>query len=108
MAETTILKAADIEAAKKAIMDYSAKCIDIFSRMDNSIKKLTATGAGFNGDSSEGYIEFFKKITPALTTNLYDDASSLMKGLSSMLDGIKETLLDQEDHNLGDANRNAV
>lgn len=107
MAETTVLKAANIEAAQKAVTDYKATCTDIFTRMQGTISSLTAAGAGFNGDSSNGYNEFFTKITPALTTNLYEDNNSLMMGLHAMLGGIKETLLDQEDPALGNANRNA-
>lgn len=106
----TLLKAADVTAAKQAITNYRDECNRIYTNMEQTISALTALGSGgFNGDSANGYNEFFTKVAPNVTTKV--EASSLqalIDGLNEILDQIKTSLLDTEDPDLGDANRNAI
>lgn len=103
----TILKAEDIENTKGAITTYKTTCIDLYVQLEAEIANLTSTGAGFNGDSAVGYNEFFTNIKKALKENLTDEETSLMAGLTKILDSIKQSLLDDVDPSLGNANRNA-
>jgi len=107
MAESSVLKAANIDAAIAAVTTYVNACEPIFSKLEATISNLTAQGAGFNGDSSAGYNDFFQQIKPALTTNLTAPDESLTASIKKMLEGIKDALLDQVDPGLGQANRNA-
>ena len=99
----TILKEADILDAQTAITTYKTECDSCYEQLKSTIDSLTVSGSNFNGDSSDGYNEFFTAITPALTTNL----EALTQNLTQMLDGIREMLLDTVDPGLGNANRQA-
>lgn len=103
----TILKAEDIENTKQAINTYKTTCSTLYTQLETEIINLTSAGAGFNGDSAVGYNEFFTNIKKALKENLIDEETSLMAGLSKILDSIKESLLDDVDPSLGKANRDA-
>ena len=99
----SVLKEQNITDAQTALTNYWNTCDGLYKQLQGTITQLTTQGAGFNGDSADGYNEFFVKVTPTITTNL----QSLTTDLSNMLKGIKEALLETEDPGLGDANRNA-
>lgn len=99
----SILKEQNITDAQAALTNYWNTCDGLYNHLQSTIEQLTAQGASFNGDSADGYNEFFKKITPTITTNI----QSLTEDLSKMLKGIKEALLESADQGLGDSNRNA-
>jgi len=102
MAESTVLKVADIDASKNAVTTYVSTSSDIFAKLQSAVTGL-AGDAKFVGDASNGYTYFFDQVKPALTTNL----TSLTDSLTKMLEGIQDALLGQVDPGLGKANRDA-
>ncbi len=105
--QNVILKEDDVNAVKAAVEKYKTTSQDLFNKLESSINTLTSAGAGFNGDASVGYIEFFQQIRPLLTTKLNSENESVMATVSQLIDGIKETLLNQVDPDLGKKNKNA-
>lgn len=105
---STVLKVADIQAAKNALQNYITTCNEITGNLESEINNLTAQGSNFNGDSSMGYLEYFEHIKRALNTNLVNPDTSLTNTLDRILDSVNESLLNQVDPGLGNANRNAV
>jgi hypothetical protein len=76
-------------------------CNGIYQSFHGTMTSLT--NSNWNGDGAEGCKEFFNgTVTPALT----DGISSIAKALADILANIQDTLLDQLDPQLGDANRN--
>lgn len=99
----TALTATIVENAKSAIDTYISTATQNFQELDNLIKTLT--GSEFKGDAANGYVTFYtNRIVPALTTNLTEPGSSLTASLKSMLDNIKQSLLDTVDQQLGQQN----
>lgn len=105
---STNLKASDIDAAITAVDNYANTCNDIFAKLQNTITTLTAPGGGFNGDSAEGYNDFFTQLRLVLTDRLTAPDGSLSSNLKKLLREIKEALLDTVDPNMGNQNRNAA
>ena len=97
----SILTYANIADATSAIETYVSTCNGIYQSFHGTMTSLT--NSNWNGDGAEGCKEFFNNtVTPALT----DGISSIAKALADILANIQDTLLDQLDPQLGDANRN--
>jgi len=100
----SILTNAIVVNAKTSVSDYVKEAEALYSELANLISQLTSEN--FMGDAAEGYKEFFNtKATPALVENLTDPSNSVTAGINSMLDSIKEQLLDTVDSQLGEINR---
>ena len=100
----SILTSAIVVNAKSSVSDYVNTAQQLYSDLQQLINTLTADN--FTGDASDGYKEFFQsKATPALVENLTEPGNSLTAGIQSMLDSIKEQLLDTVDPQLGQINR---
>ncbi|MBR1481562.1 MAG: hypothetical protein IJ598_01195 [Ruminococcus sp.] len=101
----SILSNAMIVNAQSSVSTYVTTAQELYSELQTVINNLTA--AGFMGDASNGYREFFTtKATPALVNNLTEPQGSLTAGINSMLTTIKEQLLDTVDPGLGKLNQN--
>ncbi len=103
MANSVVLKESNIVDAQKALKDYQNTCEALYTKLEGTIRELTAKGAGFNGDAADGYNEFFSQIAPEFKEKL----NELMENLASILASIKESLLENTDPGLGDSNRKA-
>lgn len=100
----SVLTSAIIVNAKSSVSTYVSEANALYGELQQLITNLT--GSNFMGDAAEGFKEFFNtKATPALVANLTEPGSSVTAGLDSMLDSIKEQLLDTVDPQLGDINR---
>jgi len=100
----SILTSAIIVNAKSSVSTYVTTAQGLFDELSALINTLTASN--FMGDSAEGFKEFFNtKAKPVLVDNLTEPGTSITAGISSMLDSIKEQLLDTVDPSLGDLNR---
>ena len=101
----SVLSTQNIEDAKAAIAAYITTCDSLFGELQGVINGLTAQGADFNGQASDGYMHFFlNPVTRALTDNLTAPGTSISHKLVLMLDGIGDALLGQADPALGRAN----
>lgn len=101
---TTALSTNDIEAAIAAAENLRAELQSLFEKLDSTIRDLT--GSDFIGDGAEGYMEFFTaKIQPALRDNLFEDDSSLISALKTILQNIQDQLIASVDPALGQNNR---
>lgn len=100
----SILTSAIVADAKSSVDAYVATAQALYEELASVINTLTSTN--FIGDASEGYKDFFMgRATPALTDNLTDPTASITAGINSMLDSIKQQLLDTVDPQLGEINR---
>ena len=100
----SILTSAIIVNAKNSVATYISTAQGLYDELSSLINSLTSSN--FMGDAAEGYKDFFtNKATPAWVDNLTEPGSSITAGLNSMLDSIKEQLLDTVDPQLGDINR---
>jgi uncharacterized protein YukE len=96
----SILTHANIADAVNAIETYVSTCNGIYQSLHGTLTNLT--NSNWNGDGAEGCKVFYNStVTPALTEQL----SSITKALADILANIQDTLLDQLDPQLGDANR---
>ncbi|SFC28749.1 hypothetical protein [Ruminococcus albus] len=101
----SVLTAAIVADAKSSVDNYVATANTLYEELSSIITNLTSNS--FIGDAADGYKEFFNsKATPALTDNLTDPTASLTAAINSLLDMIKEQMLDTVDPQLGDINRN--
>lgn len=100
----TVLTTDNISDAKAAIKVYRTTCEEIFKKLQSDITSLT--GSDFIGEASNGYVEFFNQITPALTTNLTGTSESVTSMLESLLTAV-EQMISPVDPELGTANKNA-
>ncbi|MBR1393327.1 MAG: hypothetical protein IJ561_05780 [Ruminococcus sp.] len=100
----SILSSAIIVNAKTSVSTYVTTAQGLFDELSSVINNLTASG--FIGDASNGFQEFFTtKVTPVLQANLTEPGTSITAGITSMLDSIKEQLLDIVDPQLGEINK---
>jgi len=100
----SILTSAIVVNAKSSVQTYVTTAQGLYDELSKLIDTLTASN--FMGDAAEGYKDFFlSKATPALRENLTEPGSSVTAGINSMLDSIKEQLLDTVDPQLGEINR---
>ena len=100
----SILTNAIVVNAKSSVANYVSTTQALYEELAGVISQLTADD--FIGDAAEGYKTFFNdKVTPALVTNLTEPSGSITAGINSMLDSIKEQLLDTVDSQLGEINR---
>ncbi|SDA23138.1 hypothetical protein SAMN02910447_02290 [Ruminococcus sp. YE71] len=100
----SILTSAIIVNTKSSVSTYVTTAQGLYDELQTLINNLTSSN--FMGDASDGFKDFFNsKATPALVANLTEPGSSITAGLQSMLDSIKEQLLDTVDPQLGDINR---
>ncbi len=100
----SILTSSIIVNAKSSVSNYVTTAQGLYDELSNIINTLRSSG--FMGDGSDGFNDFFNsKATPALVENLTEPGSSITAGIDSMLDSIKEQLLDTVDPQLGDINR---
>jgi hypothetical protein len=100
----SILSTAIITEAKNSVSTYITTAQALFDELSSVISSLT--GSGFIGDASTGYLDFFNnKAKPVLVDNLTEPGGSITAGINSMLDSIKQQLLDTVDPKLGDINR---
>ena len=100
----SILTSAIIVNAKDSVQTYVTTAQALYDELSALINQLT--GNSFIGDASTGFKDFFTtKATPVLADNLTEPGKSITAGLNSMLDSIKEQLLDTVDPKLGDINR---
>ena len=101
----SILSSAMIVNAQSSVSNYVATTQELYSELQSIINNLTA--AGFMGDAANGYKELFTtKATPAPVGNLNEPQGSLTAGINSMLETIREQLLDTVDPGLGKLNQN--
>ncbi|MBR6102525.1 MAG: hypothetical protein IKP95_08865 [Ruminococcus sp.] len=100
----SILTSAIIVNAKSSVSTYVTTAQALYDELSSLIGTLTSTN--FMGDAATGFKDFFTtKATPVLVDNLTEPGQSITAGLQSMLDSIKEQLLDTVDPSLGDINR---
>ena len=107
MANNTILKTEDISEAKTKVGAYRTTCDDLFVKISNELTQLTSPGAGFNGASAVGYMDFFAQVTPILTKQLTAPTESVTGLLDQILDAVGNALLENVDNQLAASNRNA-
>ena len=101
----SILTSAIIVNAKNSVSTYVSTAQGLYDELQALINNLTSSN--FMGDASDGFKDFFtSKATPALVANLTEPGTSITAGIDSMLDSIKEQLLDTVDPKLGEINRN--
>ena len=98
----SILSTQNIQDAKGAVATYISTCQSLFSQLEAELNKLTPSN--FDGQASQGYMQFFQQIRPALTQNLFEPGTSLSYKLDQILDGVENALLHQVDPALGRAN----
>lgn len=106
----TALDSEDIRAAQNAIAAYKSSCEAAFTKLKGQIDTITNNADSFLGDASTGYLEFFNKLAPGLSTNLYgegDGTSSVVSYLNSILKMVEDALIGQVDPELGRMNTNA-
>lgn len=100
----TVLDRGNLAAARTAVGSYRTTCDGIFAQMQSDISALTESN--FIGDASTGYFEFFRQITPALSTSLTGTDGSVTSMLENLLTAV-EQMLDPVDPQLGSANQSA-
>lgn len=101
---STRLTSTIIDNAKESVQVYINTVGALNSELDGVLNQLRLSYAG---DASDGYMEFYRtRIQPAITENLIGTSASLTANILSMLDNIKQQLLDTVDPQLGDYNRN--
>ena len=97
----SILTYANIADAISAVEAYEQTSSGIYESFQGTMSNLT--GANWNGDGSDGCMHFFNStVTPALT----EGVGSMSKAIKDILSSIQDTLLDQLDPQLGEANQN--
>ena len=102
---STILNSEIISNAKSSVSTYVSTANALKDELDSLINTLTS--AGFIGDASTGYKEFYNKyVVPAIFDNLTVEGSSLTASITSMLETIETQLINTVDPQLGDFNRN--
>lgn len=97
----TVLTAQIIESAMQDVDKYKATVDGLYEELRGVLTGLTPQD--FEGDAATGYMAFFDtKVTPALTENL----TALTDGLKTLLENIREQLLNKVDPELGQFNQN--
>lgn len=101
---STRLTSTIIDNAKESVQAYINTVGALNSDLDGVLSQLRLSYAG---DASDGYMEFYNtRVQPTITENLIGTGASLTANILSILDNIKQQLLDTVDPQLGDYNRN--
>ena len=103
-ATKTVLSQENISNAQAAVRAYKATCIELFQQLEAEITNVTPTN--FQGDAAAGYLEFFSKIKPSLTTQLTGD-ESVTAMLEKLLEAVTQ-MLNPVDTEMGNANKGAA
>lgn len=106
---TTAITVQQIDNALSAVTAYRTACDGHFAQLKATVDGLK-TNNTFIGEASDGFAEFFGQVSPLLTTNLVDvtNPESLLSGLVTILEGVKQTIIEQQDPALGNANAGAM
>lgn len=97
----TVLTTEIIENAMNDVKTYKAAVDNLYNELVSVLNGLTPQD--FEGEAATGYMTFFNsKVTPALTDNL----TQLTDGINTLLQSIREQLMEKADPELGHFNEN--
>lgn len=99
---STTLAVKNISDSLAALTTYTTAVQSAFQKLDTSIKSLQESQI-FIGDASDGYLEAYQTVAPALSINLYEAEDSIVKGLENTL-RVVETMRTEIDPALKTAN----
>lgn len=99
---STHLSEKNVSDSLAAITAYTAAVQSAFQKLDTAVKSLQESQI-FIGEASDGYLEAYQTVAPALSTNLYESEDSITKGLENTL-RVVETLRTEVDPALKAAN----
>ena len=96
----TVLTHATIAEAREAVETYVSTCNGIYEGLHGTLGGLT--NSNWTGEGAEGCKYFYNNTaSPVLTEGL----TSIAKAMNDILTNVEETLLNQLDPQLGEANK---